>query len=716
MDLVRIAPFATAVAVCLISFNAPAREGSRFTHRPPFIKGEILRTHYDGVSNDLLTGGLGTRGLAGPTPAFADPAHPTAEELRTAAIYNNYRALVDMSPGGGYGTLYGPNVTADGKITDSEGLIAGTEYLAYAGHGHVTMMVQIPDSFDPAQACIVTGPSSGSRGVYGAIATAGDWGLKHGCAVAYTDKGTGAGVYDMQGDTVNLIRGRREDADAAGKASNFTPRINDRKRAAFNAATPNRFAFKHAHSQRNPEKDWGRDVLESVEFAFYAINRELAQRGRQSITVTPENTLVIGSSVSNGGGASIRAAEEDRKGLIDGVAVSEPNVNPRRIADFAIVQGDRPPFRGHSRPLYDYDTLLNLYQGCANRAPGNLLAPYNLTPASLGIARCTSLHEMGLLTANGVAAQAEQAQRIINDAGFLPEQNILQPALYWLYVPQAIVITYANAYGRFGVEDNLCGYSFGATTGNPLLSSPFDPGTGLPIALSAEAEAAIFATANGIPPTGGVNLINNRSLGGARENRLSVSPSTGLQDQNVDGALCLRALWTGVDSATGQRLRGRMRADHRAVVHGVSQILASGDLHGLPVLIVQGRADGILPPNHTSRAYFGLNRLVEGARSKLSYIEVTHGHHLDSINALAGFDARFIPLHHYFIQAMNLMYAHLKDGAPLPPSQVVHTVPRGRDLSGIVPPIEPANLPAISMTPGNDARIVFDGDAVRIPE
>jgi len=44
--------------------------------------------------------------------------------------------------------------------------------------------------------CIVTATSSGSRGVYGAIAAVGEWGLKHGCAVAYTDKGTEKGVSD----------------------------------------------------------------------------------------------------------------------------------------------------------------------------------------------------------------------------------------------------------------------------------------------------------------------------------------------------------------------------------------------------------------------------------------------------------------------------------------------------------------------------------------
>src|ERR1700751_1641906 len=72
---------------------------------------KVIHTIYDGVSNDLLTAGLGTTGLGSATaPGFADPLHPTAEELRRLAIYNNYRALVDPTPGGGVGTPYGHNV------------------------------------------------------------------------------------------------------------------------------------------------------------------------------------------------------------------------------------------------------------------------------------------------------------------------------------------------------------------------------------------------------------------------------------------------------------------------------------------------------------------------------------------------------------------------------------------------------------------------------
>src|SRR3977135_4695615 len=109
--------------------------------------------------------------------------------------------------------------------------------------------------FDPPNRRIVTAPSSGSRGVYGAIATAGEWGLKHGCAVAYTDKGTGTGAHDLQNNSVNLMRGERADAAQAGDDSNFTARLSDSQRALFNAATPKRFALKQQQSHKTPDQE-----------------------------------------------------------------------------------------------------------------------------------------------------------------------------------------------------------------------------------------------------------------------------------------------------------------------------------------------------------------------------------------------------------------------------------------------------------------------------
>lgn len=143
------------VAIAAVAMNTGAVAGAD----------GILHTHYDAVTNDLLTAGLGQTGLGSATPlGFVDPLHPTAEELRRLAIYTNYRALVDPTPGGGFGTLYGPNVTADGTVTTSEGLIAGDEYIAFEkaddGRTRVTVMVQVPDGFNPAASCIVAAPSS----------------------------------------------------------------------------------------------------------------------------------------------------------------------------------------------------------------------------------------------------------------------------------------------------------------------------------------------------------------------------------------------------------------------------------------------------------------------------------------------------------------------------------------------------------------------------
>ena len=70
-----------------------------------------------------------------------------------------------------------------------------------------------------------------------------------------------------------------------------------------------------------------RDTLDAVRFAFYALNEQFGDKnpdGSTKILFRAANTIVIASSVSNGGGAAIAAAEQDTEGLIDGVAVAEP--------------------------------------------------------------------------------------------------------------------------------------------------------------------------------------------------------------------------------------------------------------------------------------------------------------------------------------------------------------------------------------------------------
>jgi len=65
------------------------------------------------------------------------------------------------------------------------------------------------------------------------------------------------------------------------------------------------------------------------------------------------------------------------------------------------------------------------------------------------------------------------------------------------------------------------------------------------------------------------------------------------------------------------------------------------------------------------------------------------------------------------------MFDHLKNGTPLPPSQVVRAVPRGGTGGPLadVPPLDEAvNLPAIDPSPDTGDRIVFSGGILRIPD
>lgn len=669
--------------------------------KPDFV-GAVSSQQYDGVSDDLLTAGLGKSGLQSATaPGIADANQPTAAELRRLAIYNNYRALVDIAANGGYGSLYGPNVRNDGTATAHEGLIAGREYLAYADDGsgrkNVTMAVQVPAAFDTAHPCIVTAVSSGSRGVYGAIATSGEWGLKQGCAVAYSDKGSGMGVDDVQNGTVNLIDGTRATLDAAGSAAHFAALLSPTERANFNAARPYRFAFKHAHSQQNPEKDWGLDTLQAIQFAFYVLNEQYGAAlpdGRHLRRYVPANTLVLAAGVSNGGGAALAAAEQDDAGWIDGVVVSEPQIQLHADDRVRVVRAGEVRI-GTGKTLYDYFTVANLYQPCAALAAAAAGSPgADFINAGQAANRCAALRSQGLLSSDALAAQADEALAALHAAGWQAESDVLQASHYAFAVP-AVTVSYANAYARASVADDLCGYSFAATAADGTVQ-----------AYSSSALQRLFGTGNGVPPTAGIGIVNDRNPGGPLLDSASRSPSSGLADYNTDGALCLRALLTENDQIA------------QALQAGIDEVRHSGNLHGKPALIVQGRSDTLIPVANASRPYFGLNQLVEGAGSQLRYVEVTNANHFDSFidnPALPGYDRLLIPLHVYFIRELNAMYAHLTQGQALPPSQVLHTFPRG-GTAGAAPPLTAANVPPFSLAPAADARIGYTDGTVTIPE
>jgi hydroxybutyrate-dimer hydrolase len=703
-----------ALLIPMLLAGCGDEDRSEFTPnaRPGWLSAEISRITYDGVGNDLLTGGLGRTGLAAAAPpAFVDANNPTAAELRTRAIHTNYRALIDPTTAGGFGVLYGPNVSAAGVAGTGEGRIAGEEWIAYADDGsgreNVTLMVQIPASFNPTAACIVTATSSGSRGIYGAIGTAGEWGLKNNCAVAYTDKGSGNGGHDLSANTVALQNGVRSDAMSAGRRSQFTAALTDAERAAFNAATPNRWAYKHAHSQLNPEKDWGRDTLRAVEFAFYALNERFGRMldGVRDTTLTPANTIVIASSVSNGGGAALAAAEQDTAGLIDAVAVAEPQVQVNLPSGVSVRRG-ATTVAGAGKGLYDYTTIANLYQPCAATDPALATSPGALfVNGTIAGNRCVALVNAGLLQLQGPISPTRQALNKLREAGWEPESDLLHPSHY-AFATNPIVITYLNSYGRFSVKDNACGYSFAAAANNS------------PVALPAASAAQLFAVGNGVPPTGGIAIINNNSVGGPAVDGASRSPSSQVLDYNFDGAQCSRAMFNPASVGLTSAQQATYAAASAAVNAGIAQVKRTANLRGKPAIIVHGRADALVPVNHASRPYTALNKSVEGASSRLSYIEVTNAQHFDAFigsAALPGYDTRYIPLHVYFNRALDAVYANLRSGAALPPSQVVRTVPRG-GTPGAAPAITAANAPNWSAAPGAADSITFASGVLTVPE
>lgn len=661
----------------------------------------LSKVTYDGNSNDLLTGGLGKTGLlAAAPPALADNNKPSVTELRTRAIHANYRAIVDPSPAGGFTRFFGPNIDLLGKDTLGEGKIAGDEYLAIVriGQASATVMVQVPRQLNKANPCIVTAASSGSRGIYGAIGTAGDWGLKRGCVVAYTDKGTGTGFHLLSTNQTldwNGVLGPVSAANASFKAPGA-----DVVLKAYADAQPNRVAVKQAHDQQNGERLWGQFTLAAVRYALTVLNGlEDDRKGKYSAS----NVLVIASSISNGAYAALQAAEQDAEGLIDAVVATEPNVSIAQHKGYGIQQGNKAiPVVGLS--LLNYTTLLNLYTPCAALDPSLATSALNVIPVPLREARCAALVAAGYLKSTTVAAQAAESITKLLDQGIAPESLTLLPSHYTINVYQSISVAYAMQYGRFGVTEELCGYSYAAT-------APANVPQGANRPLTAAGTALLFASSNGIVPTGGINLVNQKADGGPTEDRASVV--AGKADMNTAGAICLREVATG-RQADGSELKDPIRkAWANRVNQGLEQTQMSGKLRKKPTIIVAPRGDAVLPINHTGRAYYAINQNVDD--TLVRYYEVTNTQHLDVINGVAGISNAFVPIYPYFAQSMNLMWNHLVSARQLPPSQLVRNKTRAMK-DGKVEDLATANLAPISQQLDGDSLIRMRNTTLVIPE
>ena len=733
MQILKGALIAIVTLVVVVTLTV---EGwARSERRSHFIvPGSISVTHYEGVrdaegnADDLLSGGLNASGLQSETaPGFANPLNPTPAELRRRAIYTNFRAITDMTSAGGYGLFWGPALAPTFGGGVEAGLIPGVEYKALIRKpvgsrnvNNVPVAVQIPDNFDPDDPCIFLAAPSGSRGYYGGIAV-GEWGLFQGCAVVLPGKATGTGFHLLGTDEVYDRDGGLTPADEAGRKAQFAVK-KTKKLRQFLAEHPDRVAVKHAHSEINPERLWGDLALLGIEFAFWALNDRFALGDGRSDdddddeerqVFTPKNTLVIASGTSNGAGTSLRALERDRGRLIDGLVVIEPNINPDSAGKF-VIDFDGDLFAGHGTSLYDNHTLMSIYAPCAALSPTLVGTPFNFDP--IGAApgtranRCASLKAFGLLKSDSLDALADEALSILRAKGYYEEQDTLLASHEWLNLWRALNPTYAAAHGRFRVWQNVCDVSFAATDAE-----------GAPAQLLPEAAAILFSTSGGIPPTGGVNLINDADPNGPIAENSSISPSSGVQDLNFDGARCFRYLATGDSSLLDGGAGPKDRRRFRRVQRGIGETLTTGDLHGTPAIILTGRSDALVFPNYHSRPYYGLNQVIEGEDSRLSYIEVVNAQHFEAfistlwVDPVTG-EVQFVPLHYYLFQALDWMRDYLREQRDsLPPSQVVRPEPRGLKAYE-ASDVDSGLLPRIQAVPAPGDRIEFSGQTLRIPK
>lgn len=436
------------VVILLACGSVDAGEKPSPYHEPP------ERHAFDGVTDDLLTAGLGVTGLA-QQPGIAEaPKLSEWRDRRRRAIWQSWRALVDLRRWG-----YG-----------SEIRIAGVEYIAHVKASEripeSSFLLQIPSTFDPSKPCLLVTAASGSRGIFGSLPTVGQWGLRQGCAVVSDDKGLGMRVTDPTGGWRLTASGRIE--PIARAASPF----------------PHALQMTHAHESFESEPNWGRLLLRSGKLALQLLSTEYPKRS----AFTPKNTLIIAAGISNGGAAVLQALDADDAQFIDAAVASEPNIH-----------------LAGAPALYDYATLHAMLQPCAILAENLTEVPLGIV-VGMNLARhtdwCERLAQDGIVSGRDVASRASDARQRLLQSGIEPAALRLGAVNLQFGLWTSVAATYAQTYLRRGLNEPACGVSFTAT----------DPG-GQPRELQASERAALFSDGTGIAPTAGINIVARDATG-----------------------------------------------------------------------------------------------------------------------------------------------------------------------------------------------------------
>ncbi|MET0807379.1 MAG: 3-hydroxybutyrate oligomer hydrolase family protein, partial [Pseudoxanthomonas sp.] len=286
--------------------------------------------------------------------------------------------------------------------------------------------------------------------------------------------------------------------------------------------------------------------------------------------------------------------------------------------------------------LYDYTTEAALLMPCALlHLPADSLPqpPLRAQAEPLWIARCAALKQAGLVTGDNTRAQAESAYQRLHANGWTDEALAAGALSVGFDLWRAVAVTYASAYARNGVGEHACGYSFAAQ--NP----DFSPRT----ATQAE-RAAWFADGSGIPPGAGVGIVDTK-----------LAPP----DFILPGLQCLRGLLEAPDDSAFKR--------------GLAQTGAALPRKGLPVVVIHGLDDGLVPPAFSSAPYVAA---AQAAGRDVAYWQIKHAQHFDGFLALPAYGARYVPVLPYVYAALDQVAARLDGKAGKPVDAMIAASPR----------------------------------------
>jgi hydroxybutyrate-dimer hydrolase len=398
-------------------------------------------------------------------------------------------------------------------------------------------------------------------------------------------------------------------ASGTGFALDGTPTDDPAKQAFAPAlARAPLVAIRHAHSGDNPEARWGGYLRQLAGFA-----RAMLERALPALAPFDERrTRVFAVGLSNGGAAVLQAAADPAPWL-QGAVAAAPNVH---VAD-------------GGRPLYDYASDAALWLAAAGQHPllHDAPLPRPLVDRdgwqALGAAALDAIARHRLLDGGrrdlASDARTRRCARGWTEAA-LNAASLSTALDMW----RAACVTYSFSYGGFAADRHPLGYRM----------AMLDP-HGAPRPPTASERAAWWSEGSGIVPGAGVDILDPAGPGGDR----------------WPGVLQLRALWQS-DTEPGRRVQA-----------GIAATAVGPPRTGLPLIVLHGVDDGLIPEAFSSAPYVAAARR---AGRSLAYWRLHGVQHFDNFLALPAFRTRYRPLLSPLYEALDAMWAHLRHGRGLP--------------------------------------------------